>query len=262
MHAGDLVLVHSSLSPFGHIENGADAVIDAFLEVLGPQGTLLMPTFTSSMVYMDGGYTLNRRYRPFDIRSPHVWVGTIPSVFLQRPGVQRSIHPTHSVAGTGPLAEACLREHREDDPPTGRRSPFGKLLDHKGKMIWFGSGLACTAFFHFLEDEMNLPYLRSALCRVKRDDGRIESVWMPKHLPGHREFYRNPGEETNMYRRLIQNGLVIRKTTLGYGAIQAIHAGSMYALGIKALRDDPHILLCENPECLFCRKHRSMTLTA
>ena len=40
--AGCPVLVHSSLSSFGHVEGGADAVIDALLEAVG--GTVLVPT--------------------------------------------------------------------------------------------------------------------------------------------------------------------------------------------------------------------------
>ncbi|NQU09389.1 hypothetical protein HQ590_01245, partial [bacterium] len=114
----------------------------------------------------------------------------------------------------------------------------------------------CTTFFHFLEDELDLPYLKPALCRVKREDGRVESLWVPKHLPGHREFYRNPGEETQMFRRLIQDGLVIRSAALGYGVIKAADAVPMHALGVKALRAAPDLMLCASPDCLFCRNYR------
>jgi hypothetical protein len=43
---GDLVLVHSAMSPLGYIDGGADTVIDALLEVIGKEGTLLMPAFS------------------------------------------------------------------------------------------------------------------------------------------------------------------------------------------------------------------------
>jgi hypothetical protein len=43
---GEMVYVHSSLSAFGHVDGGADAVIDALLESFGPGGTVAVPTFT------------------------------------------------------------------------------------------------------------------------------------------------------------------------------------------------------------------------
>ena len=45
---GGKVLVHSSLRSLGQVEGGADAVIDSLLAVLGPAGTLLVPTLTGS----------------------------------------------------------------------------------------------------------------------------------------------------------------------------------------------------------------------
>jgi aminoglycoside N3'-acetyltransferase len=230
-------------------------VIEAFLEVLGPEGTLLMPTFTQSAIYCDGEWITSKAYRPFHLAKSEVWVGKIPATFCQRPGVLRSVHPTHSVSGCGPLAEACLSEHRETDPPTGRRSPFGKLVDFGGKMTWFGADLATATFFHFLEDEVNLPYLKPALCRVEREDGALESVLVPRWLPGHRDFYRSPGETTKMYRRLIEKGLLIRWATLGLGRIKTIEVRPMYDLGMAALQDDPWLMLCDSRECVFCRAY-------
>src|SRR5687767_10614169 len=50
--AGDTVLVHSAMSRIGNVQGGAGAVVNAFLDVLGPQGTLAVPTFpfTGSML--------------------------------------------------------------------------------------------------------------------------------------------------------------------------------------------------------------------
>ena len=46
--AGHIVFVHSSLSSIGYVEGGADAVVDAFSDVLGSTGTLVVPAFTFS----------------------------------------------------------------------------------------------------------------------------------------------------------------------------------------------------------------------
>ena len=42
---GDLLQVHSSLSSFGYVEGGADAVVGALLEAVGSGGTVMVPTF-------------------------------------------------------------------------------------------------------------------------------------------------------------------------------------------------------------------------
>jgi len=52
----DDVLVHSSMKSFGHVSGGSDTVIDAFLEVIGEEGTLIMPTLSQKnweTVYRD-----------------------------------------------------------------------------------------------------------------------------------------------------------------------------------------------------------------
>jgi len=257
---GELLLVHSGLSHFGYIKGGADTIIDAFLEVIGENGTLLLPTFTRPFVYFDGCCIKGNRYRPHDKDNESlVCVGKIPQIFLKRHGVIRSKNATHSVAGIGPLASKCLSEHKEADPPVCRRSPFGKLLDYNGKMVWFGADLASTTFFHFLEDEMNMPYLGNAVCRIEDPDGTLKTVFIPKHLPGHRDFYNTPAEETKLYKRLLSDGLKIKKSILGLGTVKVIDAKQMYSLGIKAIKNDPDILLCDSKECLFCSKYRQKT---
>jgi aminoglycoside N3'-acetyltransferase len=46
LHFGDIVFVHSSLSSFGYVLGGPDTIIDALLEIISCQGTLVFPTFT------------------------------------------------------------------------------------------------------------------------------------------------------------------------------------------------------------------------
>ena len=41
---GDRMFVHSSLSAFGHVNGGAEAVVDALLETVAPGGTVAVPT--------------------------------------------------------------------------------------------------------------------------------------------------------------------------------------------------------------------------
>ena len=64
---GDAVVVHASLSSFGYVEGGADAVVEAVLSVVGLEGTVVFPTFT-------GSWSMGST-KPMDER---VWTGAVP----------------------------------------------------------------------------------------------------------------------------------------------------------------------------------------
>src|SRR5438067_1398782 len=52
LESGDHVVTHTALSSFGRVEHGPQGLIDAVLEVLGPQGTLMAPTMTWRSCYL------------------------------------------------------------------------------------------------------------------------------------------------------------------------------------------------------------------
>ncbi len=107
---GDLIMVHSSLRGLGFVEGGADTVVDALMEVVGSGGTLVFPAFTLAGT-MKG--TLDRGDYVFDPKRSPSSVGAISNAFLARSAVLRSVHPTHSVAAWGRLAEELTRTHGE-----------------------------------------------------------------------------------------------------------------------------------------------------
>jgi len=112
----DIVFVHSSLSSLGYVEGGADTVIDALLETVGPQGTVAVPTYsTNSLKYLedeDAYYELSVVHmEPYDPETTPVWTGLIPETFRKRKNALRSLSPTHSIAAIGPKA----RELTEGD---------------------------------------------------------------------------------------------------------------------------------------------------
>jgi aminoglycoside 3-N-acetyltransferase len=141
-------MAHSSLSRLGHVEGGPDAVIDALLDVLGPHGTLLMPVYPAGAnwtTYVDSDPL-------FDPRTSPSCMGKITDAFWRRPGVLRSLHPTHSVAAYGPQASFLVTDHEKSPTPCGPTSPFRKLIDVEGRIIHLGSPFWSTSSFHVVED--------------------------------------------------------------------------------------------------------------
>ncbi|TET50865.1 MAG: AAC(3) family N-acetyltransferase, partial [Actinomycetota bacterium] len=100
---GMVLLVHSSLSSIGWTSGGAVAVILALEEVLGGEGTLIMPACSGDLsdpakwenppVPKDWCKTIRETMPAFDPElTPTRGVGTIPEVFRKQKGGLRSNH--------------------------------------------------------------------------------------------------------------------------------------------------------------------------
>lgn len=149
--AGDTLLIHSSLRSLGKLEEGANSVIEAFLEVLGRQGTLLMPALTYEYVTAQNPV--------FSSRYTRSCVGALPEAFRVYPGTIRSLHPTHSVCANGKNAERLTVRHIEDTTPVGQYSPFRLLQEYGGKVLMLGCGLCPNTSMHGVEELVVPPYL-------------------------------------------------------------------------------------------------------
>lgn len=148
---GSVLLVHSSLSSLGQIEGGPESVIQGLLKALGPEGTLLFPTLSYKLV--------NEQQPVFDVEQTGSNIGAINEYFRKREGTIRSIHPTHSVAGTGKLAGEILSGHEEDNTPCGPHSPFHKLKNYPSFLLMLGCSLYPNTSFHAIEEVIGTPYV-------------------------------------------------------------------------------------------------------
>jgi aminoglycoside 3-N-acetyltransferase len=247
--AGDLIFVHSSLSEFGHIEGGDATALSALREAIGPKGTMLMPAFTTSAVLIAGDPVTDRRARPFDHANiSRVNTGQLCQALLGQADVIRSRHPSHSVAGVGPLAKELLADQKEGDSPNGSSSAFAKLHANGGKIVYFGASPRSTTFLHYLEDCLDLPYLTTALCMIQNDDGSPRPVLIPRFPSGHREFYGRDWRQTKTFKTLLASGLNVNTTPVGLGEIKLIQASQLYELGLAALKQDPMLMMDDKPK--------------
>ncbi|MBD3638399.1 MAG: AAC(3) family N-acetyltransferase [Crocinitomicaceae bacterium] len=146
---GDVLFVHSSLKGLGYIEHGPQDIIEAFQEVIGPEGTLVFPTFSIKGNMLD---TLSDPNYVFDVSTTPSTVGTITNYFRCLPGVMRSVHPTHSVAAWGKYAKDLTEKHHECDSNFGKGTPFGKFYDLNGKIVGLGIDYGNVTYYHVYED--------------------------------------------------------------------------------------------------------------
>ena len=148
---GGVLLVHSSLKSLGPPPGGPEAVIAGLLDALGSDGTLLLPALSYESV--------NAAHPAFDVRKTPSCVGALTEYFRQRAGTVRSVHPTHSACGIGPRAGRLLDAHRRDATPCGPNSPFFRLREEAGQILFLGCGLKPNTSMHAVEELVEPPYL-------------------------------------------------------------------------------------------------------
>ena len=150
---GDTLFVHSSLKSLGYVEGGALAVVHALQDAVGPQGTLLLPTY-----YLPGGTVRAACATPgyvFDARRHGTHMGRLPEAFLASGNIQRSIHPTHSVSAWGRHAAWLTEGHHRAPSIFGAGSPWQRFLGcQNAKVLGLGISMGPVTFYHALEDAM------------------------------------------------------------------------------------------------------------
>lgn len=142
------LLIHSSMKSIGDVEGGADTVIDALMEYM-KDGLLIFPTHTWSEI----GY----KKSVYDSRTEPACVGILPNIFRKRPGVIRSLHPTHSVAAYGKDAAEYVSGEEHSSTPCPRNGCWGRLYDRDAEIMFLGCTMKSNTFIHGVEENNDIP---------------------------------------------------------------------------------------------------------
>ena len=137
---GMTVMTHTSLSSLGYVCGGAQTVIEALLETVTREGTIVMPTQSWKNLDPDVGVhseiseadwqRLRDHWPAYDKRlTPTQTMGTVAEMFRQWPGTLRSDHPARSVAANGRHARRLTKSH-------DLQNIFGDGSPMSGKRVW------------------------------------------------------------------------------------------------------------------------------
>jgi aminoglycoside 3-N-acetyltransferase len=159
--AGQTVLVHTAMSKIGWIAGGPQTVIEAFLRVLGAEGTLMMPAHSTDNTdpanwqnppVPEHWWPIIRASQPaYDPTRTHTRnMGAVAELFRTWPGVLRGVHPTTSFATYGPNAPFLINSHTQLEE-FNEESPVGRLYALDGYVYLIGVDHGNNTSLHHAE---------------------------------------------------------------------------------------------------------------
>ena len=236
INRGDSVFVHACLDSLGRAkdcpnqEQTFELVLEALRTLLGPGGTILIPTYTFSFC----------KREIFDVQDTRTEGGpwSTSSGFLEYfrnlPGVLRSADPIHSVAGLGPKASQLLTNL----PNTcfGKDSVFDRLLLADGKICMLGVSLEEATFRHYVEELAQVPFRFKKLFTgyIRDGEGLKKTGWVYSV-----RIVADNGDPDG--KRLEQKAIdagMCRVARLGRGEIRAIDCRDYLDLTMHELKED------------------------
>lgn|GEM_PF-404606 len=167
---GDVLLVHSSLRSIGYVPGGAETMIDALLKSVREEGTVVVPTITGQIFD-------SPKYPPSFSKDKPCWTGIVSETFRKRKNAYRSRHPTHSVAAIGKNARRITEGHENAETPCGNGTPYLKVSEFNGKILFIGTTLKANTTFHSAEELAKLYYHiqpEPSICKIGMDGEQIE----------------------------------------------------------------------------------------
>src|SRR5918996_2714438 len=159
------VMVHCRMSALGHVVGGAESVVRALLDTVGPEGTLMAYTGWQDEPPEDLDALDEEARRAYleehPAYDPRVALsrrdhGRIPEALRTWPGTLHSGHPEAGVAAVGPLAGEITASHPHDDA-YGAGTPYARLVELGGRVVLLGAPLDTVTLVHHAEAVAEVP---------------------------------------------------------------------------------------------------------
>jgi aminoglycoside 3-N-acetyltransferase len=236
---GQTIMVHTSLSSLGFVCGGAQVVIEALLESVGADGTIMMPSQSWKNLDPTAGvhweepeawWQMIRDNWPAYNKNitPTNTMGAVAEMFRKWPGTLRSDHPARSVAANGKYAQHLTSDHDLSNI-FGEGSPIGKLYELDGYVLLIGVGYDKNTSLHLADVRADYPGKHDCLeYSAIMENG--ERVWK-----GYRTLFVD-GEDFDQIGAAFEKECSVQKVALGNGIIALMKQRELVDFAVNWIR--------------------------
>lgn len=219
---GQSIMVHASLSSLGFVCGGAQTVIEAILESVGENGTIMMPSQSWKNLDPDAGVhwqepqewwqTIRDNWPAYnkDI-TPTNTMGAVAEMFRKWPGALRSDHPARSVAAWDRHAAYLTAGHTLSNI-FGENSPVAKLYELDGFVLLIGVGYDKNTSLHLADSRAEYPGKHTVTehSAIMENGRRVWKAYDTLYVDG---------EDFTQIGAAFENACPVQKAALGNGTI-------------------------------------------
>ncbi|MCF8404797.1 MAG: AAC(3) family N-acetyltransferase [Bacteroidales bacterium] len=237
---GDLLHLKVSMKSVGPLENGVITLLDAILDSVGPEGTIVadafIPFFQLPLSEED------TKKIPHD-KTPS-YAGAFANAMIKHPMMHRSKHPIQKFVAIGKQAEELCNNHT---PTSGGYDLLDDMIKQKAVNLTIGAGVVGVGTTHVAID--HLGFKRREVNKginYQSASGEIklaEVNWNGGCGRGFPKFYPE-------YR---EKGGIIKEGKIGMAQSVFTSMAETYIIEINRLKNDPSFFFCDNPACYSCR---------
>lgn len=238
---GQTIEVHTSLSSIGFVCGGAQMVIEALLESVGEEGTIMMPTQTWKNLDPTTGVhweepeewwqIIRDNWPAYDKKiTPTNTMGAVAEMFRQWKGTLRSDHPARSVAAWGKYAE-YITENHDLSNIFGEGSPIGKIYELDGYVMLIGVGYDKNTSIHLADVRAEYPGKHNCTeySAVKENGERVWKAYDTLFVDG--EDFEQIGEAFEM-------AYPVQKITLGNATVRFMKQRDIVDFAVKWIEEN------------------------
>lgn len=235
-----VLMVHTSLGKIGYVCGGAQSVIEALIETVGGEGTIMMPTQSWKNLDPDAGvhgdaapedWQVIRDWWPaYDKElTPTNTMGAVAEMFRKWPGSIRSDHPARSVCAWGKHAQ-YLTEGHDLSNIFGDGSPIGKLYELDADVLLIGVGYNKNTSLHLADVRADYPgkHMSTEHSAVWEEGKRVWKAYETLYVDG--EDFVQIGEAFEQEHK-------VRKAGLGETVIRLMKQRELVDFGVDWIHE-------------------------